>query len=58
MRRFRGRPEELKSDAKFLTDAIELRSNFMASIFAVGISFIIASLTSFPADVFLTPITT
>lgn len=58
MRIFKGRPEELKSAAKFLTDAIELRSNSMASIFAVGISFVIVSLTTIPADIFLTPITT
>lgn len=58
MRRFRGSPNELNSDAKFLTDANELRSNSIASIFAVGISLTIASLTSFPEAIFLTPITT
>lgn len=55
---FKGRPEEEKSDANFLTDANELRSNSTASTLADGISLIIASLTSSPADIFLIPITT
>lgn len=55
---FRGRPEALKSDAKFLTDENELRSKSMTSSLAVGISLIIASLTSLPAETFLTAITT
>ena len=53
-----GRPEELNSSANFLTDAIELRSNSIASILAVGFPLTIASLTSLPAVIFLTPITT
>ena len=55
---FRGRPDELKSDANFFTDAFELRSNSMASTLAVGISLTIASLASLPATIFLTPIIT
>jgi hypothetical protein len=58
MRMLSGRPEELNPAANFLTDAIELRSNSIASIFAVGFPLIIASLTSRPAVIFLTPITT
>uniref|UniRef100_A0A2P2JFZ9 Uncharacterized protein MANES_06G150100 n=1 Tax=Rhizophora mucronata TaxID=61149 RepID=A0A2P2JFZ9_RHIMU len=58
IRRFRGRPNELKFDAKFPTDDIELRSSSMASTLAEGISLIIASLTSLPADIFLTAIIT
>lgn len=58
MRRFRGRLEELYSDANFLTDAIELRSNSITSILAPGISFSIASLTLLPLSVFLTAIIT
>ena len=55
IRMFNGKPEELNSDANFLTDSIELRSNSMASTLAVGISLSIASLTSFAAFIFLTP---
>ena len=58
IKRFKGRPEELKSDANFLTDASELRSNSMKSTLAAGISLTIASLTSLPAAIFLTPIIT
>lgn len=58
MRRLSGRPEDLKSDAKLFTDAKELRSSSMVSSLADGICFRIASLTSLPADVFLTAITT
>ena len=58
IRIFSGRPEELNSDANFLTDAIELRSNSIASTLAVGISLTIASLASLPATIFLTPIIT
>ena len=50
---FRERLEDLKSDANFLTDDSELRSNSMASTLALEISFTIASLTSFPAAMFL-----
>lgn len=53
-----GRPDELKSAANFLTDAIELRSNSITSIFAAGISLSIVSLTSIPVLTFLTAITT
>lgn len=55
---FRGRPEELKSEANFLTDDKELRSNSTASILAVGTFLTIASLTFSPAAIFLTPIIT
>lgn len=55
---FRGQPEELNSEANFLTDDNEVRSNSMASILAVGISLTIASFTSLPAAIFLTPIIT
>lgn len=55
---FNGRPEDLYSDANFLTDSIELRSNSMASTLAEGFSLSIVSLTSLPAAVFLTPIIT
>lgn len=58
IRMFSGRPEEINSDTNFLTDAIELRSNNMASTLAVGISLSIASLTSFAAVIFLTPMIT
>lgn len=58
MRIFSGRPEELKSAANFLTDAIELRSNSIALIFAEGFSLIIVPWTSLVAAMFLTPITT
>lgn len=53
-----GRPDELYSDANFLTDTIELRSSSMRSILAVGISLSISSLTFLPASVFLTAMTT
>lgn len=53
-----GRPEELKSAANFLTDAIELRSNSMTSILAEGISLSIVSLTFLPLSTLLTAITT
>ena len=39
-------------------DPIELRSNSMTSILALGISFSICSLTFLPASVFLTAIIT
>lgn len=55
IKRFKGRPEELKSDANFLTDASELRSSSMGSTLAVDISLTIASLTSLPAAIFPTP---
>lgn len=55
---FRGRPEDLKPDANFFTDEKELRSNSMASILAAGTCLTIASLTSLPAAIFLTPIIT
>lgn len=58
IRIFNGRPEELYSDANFLTDAIELRSSSMTSMLAVGISLRIAVLTSLPASVFLTAMMT
>lgn len=58
MRMFSGRPEELKLVANFLTDAIELRSNSRALIFAHGFSLAIFPWTSLPASMFLTPITT
>lgn len=45
MRRFKGRPNELYSDANFLTDAKEDRSSSIISILASGTSLIIASLT-------------
>lgn len=50
---FSGKPEEIYSDANFLTDVIELRSNCITSILAVGISLSIASLTFLPASKFL-----
>jgi len=53
-----GRFKEQKSEANFLTDAKELRSNSSTSTLAVGISLIISSLTVFPAVKFRTPITT
>jgi len=58
MRMFNGRAEELNSDANFLTDAIELKSNSITSTLALGISLSISSLTIFPALIFLTPIIT
>lgn len=58
IRIFNGRPEELYSDANFLTDAIELRSSSMTLMLAVGISLSIAVLTSLPASVFLTAMMT
>lgn len=58
MRRFKGRFNDLYAAANFLTDTIELKSNSMASTFAVGLSFTIASLTSLPATMFLTAMIT
>jgi len=58
MRMFKGRPKDVYSDAKFLTDVIELRSNSMTSISALGISLSIASLPFLPASRFRTAITT
>ncbi|KAL4574815.1 hypothetical protein LXL04_021653 [Taraxacum kok-saghyz] len=55
---FNDWPLELKSEANFLTDAMELRSNSIASTLAVGISFTNASSTCLPAAIFLTPMTT
>lgn len=55
---FNERPLDLNWDANFFTDSIELRSNSIASTLAAGISLTIASLTSFPAGRFLTPIKT
>jgi len=52
------RPDESKSAANFLTDAIELRSNSITSILAEGISLRIVSLTFLPLSTFLTAITT
>ena len=57
-RMFSGRPEELKFDAKFRTDAIELKSNSMVSTLAVGFSLTMASWTFLPVATFLTAITT
>lgn len=57
MRMFKGRPEEIYSEANLLTDASELRSISMTSIVALGASASICSLTLFPALTFLTPIT-
>lgn len=56
--RFNDWPVELKSEANFLTDSMELRSNSIALTLAVGISVTIDSWTCFPAAIFLTPITT
>uniref|UniRef100_A0A2P2K9H1 Short-chain dehydrogenase n=1 Tax=Rhizophora mucronata TaxID=61149 RepID=A0A2P2K9H1_RHIMU len=58
MSRFRGMPKEMNSDANFLTEAIELRSNSITSILAEGISLRNASFTSLPALTFLTAMTT
>lgn len=58
MRRFKGRPEDEYSEANFLTDAIELTSNSITSILALGFSLSIASFTIAPRSVFLTAITT
>lgn len=58
IKRFKGRPEEVNLDANFLTEVEELRSNSMVSTLAPGIFLTIASLTSFPAAIFLTPIIT
>ena len=58
MRRFSGQPDELNSKANFLTEAIELRSNSITSIFADGISFAIVCFMSLDNVVFLTPIIT
>lgn len=58
MRIFSGRFRLLKSEANFLTEAIDVRSNSMTSTCAVGISFTIASLTLAPVDKFRTAITT
>jgi len=55
---FNGRPEEINSDANFLTDSNELRSNSMTSILAVGISLSIASLILLAVTLFLTAIIT
>lgn len=55
---FKGRPNELKFDAKFLIDVIELRSNSIASSFASGTCLMIASLDRLPTPTFLTPIMT
>ncbi|RHN81790.1 hypothetical protein MtrunA17_Chr1g0202941 [Medicago truncatula] len=55
---FNGRPEELNSDANFLTDSNELRSNSMTSTLAEGISLSIASLISLAATLFRTAIIT
>ena len=55
---FSGNPLESYCAANFLTDAKELRSNSMTSILALWISLSIASLTLFPASMFLTAITT
>ena len=51
-------PREMNSDANFLTDANELRSNSMTATLAAGTSFTIASFTSLPALVFLTAMIT
>jgi len=53
-----GRFKEPKSEANFLTDANELRSNSSMSTLAVGIFLIISSLIVFPAAKFRIPITT
>ena len=45
-------------NAKPLIDELELRSSSMASTLAFGISFLIASWTYLPAEIFLTAITT
>lgn len=58
IRMFSGRFRAPNCEVNFFTDAIELRSNSKTSTFAVGISLMIASLTLWPADKFLTPITT
>lgn len=58
IKRFNGRPDDLKSEANFFTDANELRSNSMVSTLAEGISVTIASLTSFPAVIFRTAMMT
>lgn len=58
MRRFKGRPEEMNSAAKFLTDAKELRSNSITSTLALGIFLSIFSLMLLPLSVFLTAIIT
>lgn len=55
---FSGRPEDVNSEANFLTEAIELRSSSIASTFADGISLLIFSFTSLAAAIFLTPIMT
>lgn len=58
MRIFKGRPKEMNSAAKLLTDSKELRSNSMTSTLAVGISSSIVSLTFLPLSVLRTAITT
>lgn len=58
IKRFNGRPDDLKSEANFFTDANELRSNSIVSTLAAGISLTIVSLTSFPAAIFLTAMIT
>lgn len=58
VRRFNGRFKELNSAVNFLPDAIELKSNPMASILALRFPLTNASLTSLPASIFLTLITT
>lgn len=53
-----GRFIALKSEANFLTEAMEVRSSSSTSICALGISFNISFFTVAPADTFLTAITT
>lgn len=55
---FSGRPWLLKSEANFLTDAMELRSNSIASTLAEGFSLTIASWTFLPAVILRTAIIT
>lgn len=55
---FSGRFKELNFDANFLIDAIELRSNSIASTLASGTCLTISCLTSFPVQRFLTAIMT
>lgn len=53
-----GRLAESKSEANFLTDAMELKSNSITSTLALGFSLMIDSLTFPPATIFLTAMTT